>query len=177
MSVAEERLLSELKNIRKDHKFLYFARPLKQIPLNDSKHKNSKQKTIMSWICGFPGPSTELYKNSYFYLKLDFNERYPFYPPRVTFTRPVYHPNVYINNGVCLDVISHKWKASMNVMQIISAVQHLLEQPNSSSPANTTANNLYVKYKEKYKKKVRENILKEHSIFPWSEKNVWKDLI
>ena len=146
-----ERLLAEQQNLRKNRKYMFYAIPV------------STKKNNVTWECGFPGPDSDLFKGSYYTLELKFLPKYPLEPPRVKFKNPVYHPNVYQDGNVCLDIISSKWKPSMNVMSILSGLQHFLENPNIKSPANVDAGVLFRKNKLSYDKNVRENILMHHS--------------
>ncbi|WUR03802.1 ubiquitin-conjugating enzyme E2 [Vairimorpha necatrix] len=135
---SAERLLTEQKNLRKNRKYLFYAIPTP----SKSKH------TV--WECGFPGPDTDIYKDSYFTVHLIFDTKYPINPPSVKFIDPVYHPNVYTGGNVCLDIISSRWKPSMNVMSVLNGLQHLLENPNIKSPANVPAGQLFRKDRSKY---------------------------
>lgn len=40
-----------------------------------------------------------------FSLRITFTERYPDKPPRVRFTSEVFHPNVYQDGTLCMDII------------------------------------------------------------------------
>lgn len=148
---SKDRLLTELQNIKKSRKYLFYA------------HPSNKSNILSSWTCGFPGPDEPLYTNSFFTLEMKFPPTYPFSPPIVSFKNFVYHPNVYKNGLVCLDIIQSKWKPSMNIMSILTALQSLLVHPNVKSPANTEAGYLYVKNYNKYSENVKKNIEKFHS--------------
>lgn len=153
----ENRLITEQKNFRKNRKYLFYAQPLKST------------RTNVVWECGFPGPDTDLYAGSYYVVLLTFQKTYPYSPPSAQFKNNVYHPNVYNNNSVCLDVISSKWKPSMNVSSVLVALQQLLEFPNIKSPANSGAAHAYRVKMAEYNKKVKENIVKYHSKPQWKK--------
>ncbi|TBU00236.1 ubiquitin-conjugating enzyme [Hamiltosporidium tvaerminnensis] len=154
MISANERLLTERNNLRKDRKYLFFGKPI----------KNEKKIDLLNWNCGFPGPLNDLYKNSYFQILLSFPKNYPLSPPKAFFKNFVYHPNVYTNGQVCLDILTpEKWKPTMNILQILLSIQHLLISPNIHSPANGTSCSVYMKNKFKYEEEVKNNIKKYHS--------------
>lgn len=155
-----DRLKSELQNIKKDRKYMFIARP----------SRTSKGIDLLNWECGFPGPNTDLYKNSYYRLKLKFSKDYPFKPPIAKFDHFVYHPNVYSDGNVCLDLINFKWKPGFSVQNILSAIQRLLITPNPKSPANGAVCRDFIEDHDKYESKVRENIDRFHSKMPWDEK-------
>lgn len=156
MITALERLCTERSNLKKSRKYLFSANPIVE--------KNVLN--LYKWKCAFPGPNVDLYEGSYYEVTMTFTKEYPFKSPKVRFQNPVFHPNVYQTGDVCLDVLAQSWKPSMNIMQILTAVQQLLVTPNEKSPANGTASNEY-KDKKLYKKKVRENIEKYHSYEKW----------
>lgn len=158
MTTALERLTAERINIRKSRKFLFVANP--EIENNGLN--------LFKWNCSFPGPNVPLYEGSYYNITLFFTKEYPFKPPKVQFNSPVFHPNIYTTGDVCLDVLNNAWKPSMNIIQILTAVQQLLTTPNDKSPAHGAAVCAYKK-KNEYEKKVRENIEKYHSYKRWYE--------
>lgn len=153
----KDRLLTELQNIKKSRKYLFYA------------HPSVKPNILSNWNCGFPGPDEELYKNSYYTLIFKFPPTYPFNPPTIMFKNFVYHPNVYKNGHVCLDIIQSKWKPSMNVVNFLTALQSFLVQPNVKSPANAEAGYLYVKDNKKYCENVRLNIIKYHTKYDFDK--------
>jgi hypothetical protein len=69
-------------------------------------------------------------------LRLTFCDRYPEKPPKVRFTTKMFHPNVYADGNICLDVIAAKWSPSYTVSSILTSIQSLLTDPNVQSPAN-----------------------------------------
>lgn len=69
-------------------------------------------------------------------LRLTFCDRYPEKPPKVRFTTKMFHPNVYVDGNICLDVIAAKWSPSYTVSSILTSIQSLLTDPNVQSPAN-----------------------------------------
>ncbi|EJW05093.1 hypothetical protein EDEG_00806 [Edhazardia aedis USNM 41457] len=159
MNTAIERLNAERKKIRKDRKYLFFANPTKK----------GKSIDLLNWRCSFPGPNLDLYKDSYYFVRLHFKKEYPFKPPQVVFEKKVFHPNVYTDGSVCLDIISSAWKPTMNIMQILVALQSLLAKPNILSPANRLATEALKSSELEYELKVREDIKKNHSMPDWSK--------
>lgn len=154
MDTCTERLLAEQLKLRKERKYMFFAYP---------------SKIITKWNCGFPGPNTPLYKDSYYLVTLEFNKDYPFKPPRAKFVKKVFHPNVYQSGEVCLSIfVADGWKPSMTVINILTALQQLLMTPNVNSPANGPAARIYSTKKKEYEKFVRENIEMYHSTLPWN---------
>lgn len=85
-------------------------------------------------------------------LKLQFSERYPEKPPRVRFQCEMFHPNIYSDGNICLDIIQDKWSPCHNVCTILMSIQSLLTDPNCASPANPEAAQMYTKDKSAYNK-------------------------
>eukprot|EP01066_Platyproteum_vivax_P000960 Platyproteum_vivax@DN11078_c0_g1_i1.p1 len=75
-------------------------------------------------------------------------------PPKVVFLTPVYHPNVYKNGNICLDILQNNWSAAYDVAAILLSVRSLLCDPNPASPANHQAASLFCNDYEAYRKKV-----------------------
>jgi ubiquitin-protein ligase len=51
------------------------------------------------------GPDETAWEGGVFALRINFSERYPEKPPRVRFVSDVFHPNVYPDGSICLDII------------------------------------------------------------------------
>lgn len=151
-----ERLVAEQENLLRSRKYKFYAIPLPE-----------KRRGAVRWECGVPGPQSSVYKGSYYTVYLDFPREYPFAPPQAFFKHPVYHPNVYPNNQVCLDIIGDKWKPSLNVMSILCGIQQLLDAPNTRSPANVEASGCFKRTPERYAEMVRENIERHHTQPEW----------
>jgi ubiquitin-conjugating enzyme E2 I len=78
------------------------------------------------------------------------------------FTPPLFHPNVYPSGTVCLSILNEEegWRPGINIRQILTGIQDLLDEPNPDSPAQSEAFNLYVKDRPKYKRRVQEEARK-----------------
>ncbi|CAG2101495.1 unnamed protein product [Medioppia subpectinata] len=86
---------------------------------------------------------------------LSFTEQYPQSPPEVSFLSKMFHPNVYENGDLCLDILKNKWSPSYDVLGILLSIQSLLNDPNTDSPANPEAATLFNKNKVEYEKRVK----------------------
>eukprot|EP00736_Rhodelphis_marinus_P000028 Rmarinus@m.9442 len=60
--------------------------------------------------------------------------RYPFEPPQLKFTTPIYHPNIDNVGRICLDLLKMPpqggWKPSINLSTILLSVRLLLSEAN-----------------------------------------------
>ena len=70
---------------------------------------------------------------------MTFGEQYPEKPPRIRFTSEVFHPNVYSDGTLCMDIIQDQWSPIHNVCTLLTSIQSLLTDPNPASPANPEA--------------------------------------
>ena len=112
---------------------------------------------IMIWYVIIVGPSDSPYENGIFKMLIRFNDEYPVKAPSVKFLTPMYHPNIYRDGKICVDILQAEWSPALNVRTILLSVMSLLTDPNPSSPANRDAAILYENRVE-YDKKVREFI-------------------
>ncbi|ORD96258.1 UBC2 [Hepatospora eriocheir] len=99
----------------------------------------------------------QISKDGYFFkLTMKFPKQYPNTPPEVKFNSKMFNPNVYGDGMVCLDLIGHKWKPTLTVLDIIKGLLRLLDDPNPESPANSRAAKLFSSKSSEYLSKVKE---------------------
>lgn len=132
------------------------------------------------------GPADTPFEDGTFRLVMHFEEQYPNKPPGVKFISQMFHPNVYGTGELCLDILQNRWSPTYDVAAILTSVQRfvllppesvtlthttdsltfafysnsLLNDPNTSSPANVEASNLYKDNRKEYVKRVRETVEK-----------------
>ncbi len=77
----------------------------------------------------------------------------------------MFHPNVYANGDLCLDILQNRWYIKTNnrsptydVAAILTSIQSLLHDPNPNSPANAEAARLFSDSRKEYYKRVRETV-------------------
>jgi len=113
---------------------------------------------VMTWNAVIIGPGDTPFEDGTFRLLMQFDEQYPNKPPQVKFTSRMFHPNVYASGELCLDILQNRWSPTYDVGAILTSVQSLLNDPNTSSPANVEASNLFKEHKREYHKRVRETV-------------------
>lgn len=76
-------------------------------------------------ICFFPNIFFEnKFKGGIYSLRLTFTPEYPSKPPReVRFTTEMFHPNIYADGSLCLDIIQDKWSPSYTVCSLLTSIQ------------------------------------------------------
>lgn len=113
---------------------------------------------VMTWNAVIIGPSDTPFEDGTFRLVLQFDEQYPNKPPTVKFLSDMFHPNVYASGELCLDILQNRWSPTYDVAAILTSIQSLLNDPNTSSPANVEAANLYRDHRSQYSKRVRQTV-------------------
>ena len=114
------RLKKELERLRKDPPHGVTCWPM------ESRMDNLQAQLL--------GPQGTPYEGGVFSLEIKIPERYPFQPPQVQFTTPIYHPNVDTAGRICLDVLKSQphgsWKPAHNLSTVLTSIQLLLSEPN-----------------------------------------------
>jgi len=111
---------------------------------------------IMKWTCVIFGPDDSPWEGGTFKLMVEFSEEYPNKAPKVRFITKMYHPNIYTDGSICLDILQNQWSPIYDISAILTSIQSLLNDPNPNSPANSEAARLYVENKKEYTHKVME---------------------
>ena len=70
----------------------------------------------------------------------------------------MFHPNVYANGELCLDILQNRWSPTYDVAAILTSIQSLLRDPNPNSPANAEAAQLYRENMKEYVRRVRATV-------------------
>jgi ubiquitin-protein ligase len=68
----------------------------------------------------------------------------------------MFHPNVYQDGSLCLDILQNRWSPTYDVSTILTSIQSLLHDPNPNSPANANAAQVYQENRREYDKRVRD---------------------
>ena len=63
---------------------------------------------IMLWNAVIFGPHDTPFEDGTFKLTIEFTEEYPNKPPTVRFVSKMFHPNVYADGGICLDILQNR---------------------------------------------------------------------
>lgn len=139
---ARKRLLRDFKKLQKDPPSGIQAAPL--------------DNNVMAWQAVILGPDETVWEGGIFKLLLEFTEDYPNKPPAVKFVTRIFHPNVYADGKICLDILQNQWSPIYDVSAILTSIQSLLCDPNPASPANAEASQLYERDRREYNQRVRQ---------------------
>ena len=111
---------------------------------------------IMCWRAALFGPPDTLWDGLVATLLFEFTEEYPNKAPTVRFLVPLFHPNIYADGSICLDILQNQWSPMYDISAILASLSSLLCDPNPASPANPEAAKLFEKDRVRYDQKVRE---------------------
>jgi ubiquitin-conjugating enzyme E2 A len=66
----------------------------------------------------------------------------------------MFHPNIYANGEICLDILQNQWSPIYDIGAILTSIQSLLCDPNPNSPANSEAARLWNENRREYNRRV-----------------------
>ena len=144
MSITIKRLSKEWEKIKKEPIDRVFIEPL--------------ENNITRWVGYIEGPKDSPYEDAKFPIEMNFDSSYPVKPPSVKFTKFVFHPNIYRDGKICIDILQNKWAPSLNIQSVLISLVSLFDDPNVNSPANRDAAIMYRDNKNEFYKKVKECI-------------------
>jgi ubiquitin-protein ligase len=144
-TTAQRRLMRDLRD-------------LTQNPVAGINAAPISADNIFQWNAILDGPEDSLFEDASFVLTLKFPQDYPNHPPDVKFVTKVFHPNIYMDGSICLDILQHRWSVSLDVTTLLISIRSLLTDPNPASPANSEAAMLYQNHRRDYERRVRESI-------------------
>ncbi|EGR29260.1 ubiquitin-conjugating enzyme e2-17 kda, putative [Ichthyophthirius multifiliis] len=141
-TMSKRRLLKDFKKLQDDPPQEFTAMPM--------------EDNILIWDALLYGPQDTIWDGAIFRLSLEFTEDYPNKPPIVKFKTNIFHPNIYNDGQICLDILQNQWSTIYDVWAILTSIRSLLTDPNPNSPANSEAAKLFQEDKKEYIKRVKE---------------------
>ena len=108
-SNAERRLMKDLKKMQDEE----HDQTITAIP-NDSD--------IFKWDAIIFGPDDTEWEGGVFKLLMEFTDQYPNKPPDIRFLTKVFHPNVYADGRICLDILMNNWSPVYDVQSILISI-------------------------------------------------------
>ena len=141
--MSSKRIQKELENLIKD-------------PPSNCSAGPKEEGDIYKWEATLMGPSESPYAGGIFNMEINFPTNYPFKPPKVKFITKIYHPNIcYKSGSVCVDILNLDWISSLSIRTVLLSISSLLNDPNTESPLNIRAAELYDSSREKFDNKAR----------------------
>ncbi|KAL8772630.1 MAG: hypothetical protein Q9209_002291 [Squamulea sp. 1 TL-2023] len=112
-----------------------------------------------------------LYYGGYFLANMKFPFNYPYSPPEFQFTHPLYHPNIYEDGKLCISILhapgddemsgelaAERWSPAQRVESVLLSIISLLDDAETSSPANVDAGVMLRKDPERFRKRVKQDV-------------------
>jgi ubiquitin-protein ligase len=156
-----KRLTTEHQQLKKDNDCLWFRAE----PCKDAVGENSN---VYKWDIEMYGQEGTPYDGYIMKAEMVFPVDYPLSPPKLRFTTPMFHPNIYKDGLVCISILhtgtepfltespKDQWTPVQSIRTIIVSLTALLHDPNPDSPANVDASKTYRASKEEYERQVKE---------------------
>jgi len=119
-------------------------------------------KDIYNWTATIIGPPETPYEGGVFTVFIKFPSNYPFKPPKIQFSTPVYHPNINRSGEICLSTLRDKWSPALTISKVLLSICSLLNEPNPDDPLVPEAAALYKLNRKAYNTTAREWTL-EHA--------------
>ena len=128
-------------------------------------------ENIFEWsVALMPLNPDSLYYGGYFKATMNFPPNYPYAPPTFQFERPLWHPNIYTDGKLCISILhtpgedimsgeaaGERWSPVQRVESVLISVLSLLDDAETSSPANVDAGVMLRKDPEGYQERVKQD--------------------
>ncbi len=115
-----------------------------------------KDEDIFEWVATIMGPENSVYEGGIFKLSIKFPARYPFKPPKCKFITKIYHPNVNMGGGICLDILKDQWSPALTISKVLLSICSLLCDPNPDDPLVPDIAKQYIENRVQYDLIARE---------------------
>jgi len=120
---------------------------------------------IFRWNAVIFGPPETPLEGGIFPLKIVFPQQYPSQPPFVQFRGPLFHPNVFEDGKICVDILRNKWLPSYDITAVLLSIQSLLVDPDihrtPEGGANVEAERLFVSDRQAYNRRIQDIVRKQ----------------
>ena len=118
--MSARRIAKEISDLRKD------------APENCSA--GPRGDDMFLWDAIIAGPADSPFQGGVFNLEIRFPVDYPFKPPKVIFLTKIYHPNIGVHGGICLDILKDQWSPALTIGKVLLSICSLLCDPNPADP-------------------------------------------
>ena len=78
---------------------------------------------ITIWEAIIFGQDDTEWENGIFKLRIEFTSEYPTKPPLVKFLTKMFHPNIYQNGDICIDILQNAWVPSLTALSTLVSIQ------------------------------------------------------
>ncbi|OEJ30054.1 ubiquitin-conjugating enzyme E2 [Streptomyces subrutilus] len=143
MTSAESRLQKEIQTLHGSG-----ATEVKVFPCIDGD--------TLRWRAELLPPEESMFHGRHFMVEITVPDTYPYVPPRMQFSTPLYHPNVTTDGAIVMSRLGKDWSPALSIEKILMDVLTLLDAPEMNDPVRADAADLYAKSREDYCRTARE---------------------
>ncbi|XP_053773738.2 ubiquitin-conjugating enzyme E2 D2B-like [Desmodus rotundus] len=136
ISTALRRLHKELTDITNDPPPMCFAGPV--------------DHSMFTWKGTIMGPADSPYEGGLFRLNIQFPPNYPFRPPLIYFTTPIYHPNSNRRGYICVDILRSQWSPILTISKLLLSITSMLCDPNPNDPFVPSIGRMYLQDRDAF---------------------------
>lgn len=115
---------------------------------------------IFNWQATILGPEGSPYQGGIFYLRIEFPIDYPFKPPKILFTTKIYHCNINLSGGICLDILKEQWSPALTISKVLLSICSMLDDQNPNDPLMLDAAKIYTQDRNRFNEIARTYTLK-----------------
>lgn len=154
MSITIKRIAKECKELMSSDNENLFKLKCAQKNILDEDYNTVLEDDLFNWEGYIIGPEETPWEGKKINVLVTLPENYPMNPPKVTIKNKLYHPNISLDGGICLEVLrsspNGNWTPSMTITKVLLCLLVLLKSPNTSDPLNQNAAVDYDKNRELY---------------------------
>ncbi|CAM4808348.1 unnamed protein product [Rotaria magnacalcarata] len=143
-------------------------------PFKEEDGEEATASDEHDFIAGRILPTADIYKEGAYRLEMKFSSEYPFKPPEVRFTTPIYHLNVdkdvqLLNNTtmtfmlalkglVCIPILraTEDWTANTSLADVVKAIVDIINHPKIDYAMSPEIHKEYLEKRDEYERKARE---------------------
>lgn len=163
---AEARLRAERSNWRKERPPLFVAKP---------KAKADGTSDLFNWEIKVPAAEKSVWYPAFISGTMSFSTDYPQKPPKVKFDlidgKPLFHPNVYRDGGVCLSIINPEnsthgygkggdWEPTLTIKHVMEALQVFLDEATGLAAGRNEEYQLWKNDRAEFNRRVKLQVAK-----------------
>jgi ubiquitin-conjugating enzyme E2 D/E len=141
--MSARRILKELREFEQDPPPACTAGP-------------ENNDNIYKWTATILGPDGTPYAGGLFNLVIEFPVEYPFRPPLIRLSTNIYHPNINIQGGICLDILKDQWSPALSISKVLLSISSLLSDANPRDPLVPDIARLYESNRSEFDRIARE---------------------
>jgi len=145
--ISQKRVFAELNNLKNKN------------PEHPDWNVEASESNMFLWTVTLPGPEDTPFKYGTYRISVAFPDNYPFSGPTIKFITKIYHPNVYGNGDICVDILKEKWDKTVQIPALLRSLWYLIQYPNPDDAANGQAAGFFKNSEENYEKEILKKIL------------------